>query len=35
VIVGDWFIQQGMEMQVFPRFTPADPLKNAEAIAFN
>ncbi|MDR1544440.1 MAG: hypothetical protein LBS50_08565 [Prevotellaceae bacterium] len=35
VIVGDWFVANGREMQVYPRFNPKEPLRKAEAIAFN
>jgi len=35
VLVGDWFLRVGKEFDVFPRFNPAMPLANAEAIAFN
>jgi hypothetical protein len=35
VLVGDWLLGNSNEFQVFPRFSTSEPLKSAEAIAFN
>ena len=35
VLVGDWFIRANSEFDVLPRFDPCEPLKYADAIAFN